>query len=483
MKRRSFCKLGFSISAVCGLPALAEEQSTPDTFDAIVVGAGIAGLTAAALLSEEPALRILLLEKEALIGGSSILSGGQWAVAETEIQQEKQVNDSKRIFFEDMMRVGKNKNDPHLVSAFVENSSQQYSWIRAHDIAPQSLALSAGMSKPRAHIFDPHEIISFLYKKCLNQGVIVKTSTPAVELIVKSDRVEGVLVRQKGLLKYYISKIVLLTSGGFARNDELLKQFVPTLDKLLCFSGRGSSGDGLKMAALLGADLVDMNNIKPSFGFIENARGTKEMTGIFYSGAVAVNQDAERFVNESLPNKEIGQLAQYQSAVYLIFDERIRQLQMATRPNDRLLLSTPNLNKKVFFKGNSFSELATKANLDPKKLERTIASYNYCVLHELADEFNRTTLSGGWGRPVCIDQKPFYIMKVCSGITGTYCGLRVDNHLHVLRKNGTTINGLFAGGEVCGGFHGEGFMAGTAFGKANACGRIAAASILEWLKS
>lgn len=483
MKRRSFCKLGFSIPGVCGLPTLAEEHSITDTYDAIVVGAGIAGLTAAVLLSETPDLKVLLLEKEPLIGGSSILSGGQWAVAETEIQQAKLVNDSKEIFFGDMMRVGKNLNDPRLVSAFVEMSSRQYQWIRDQNIAPQSLALSAGMSKPRAHIFDPHEIVSFLYTKCLRQGVVIKTGTPAVELIFKDDLIKGVLVRQKGLLKYFISRNVLLGTGGFGRNQDLLRQFVPAQDKLLCFSGRGSSGDGLKMATLLGADLVDMHNIKPSFGFIENARGTKEMTGLFYSGAVVINQDAQRFVNESLPNKEIGQLAQYQSSVYLIFDERIRQQQMATRPNDRLLLSPQNLHKKVFFKGNSFSELASKTNLDPKKLEKTIASYNYRIQHALPDEFNRSALSGGWGRPVCIDQKPFFIMKVCSGITGTYCGLKVDNHLRVLRKDGTPIHGLFAGGEVCGGFHGDGFMAGTAFGKANVCGRIAATSILERLKS
>lgn len=479
MKRRSILKC--SLWTFFPWPV----HATDDSFDLLIVGAGGAGLTAASLLSEKTKLKIAVFEKEPIIGGTSILCGGQWAVAGTDLQERQSVKDNADLFFDDLMHVGNYKNDAPVVKSFVDASLKQYLWIKKNGIVPKSLALSAGMSRPRAHIFNPREIIALLAQKCLSQGVKIFTSAKVTKLLQpegSSDTVCGleVQIRREGKFLFRAPRVIL-ASGGFTRNRTLLKTYAGGLGRALLFSAPGSQGDGIEMGTSIGCALSDMTNIKPSFGFIEGATGTNDITGVFYSGAVIVNENAERFINESLPNKEIGIEAVNQKETYLVFDESIRQKQMKVRPNDRLLLNKVGLFGQPVLKGESIREIAAKAKLDPEKLETEIRQYNSAIKKKQPDPFGRTSLSQGWGKLPLIDGAPFYIMRTYSGLTGTYGGLKIDKKGKVCSVKGSTIKGLYAAGEVTGGVHGEGFMAGTGFGKAMAFGRIVSDSILEEL--
>ena len=88
-------------------------------------------------------------------------------------------------------------------------------------------------------------------------------------------------------------------------------------------------------------------------------------------------------------------------------------------------------------------------------------------------DFGRATLGGGYGTPVRIDTPPYYILPCCTALLATYCGLRVDTGMRVLRGDGSPVPGLYAAGETVGGFHGAGYMSGSALGKAAIFGRVA----------
>lgn len=163
--RRNFLKASFSAAgaAVAGsawsVPVKAPSK-WDEGFDFVIIGAGGAGLSAACH-AVEAGLKVLVLEKMSLVGGSSLICGGAWSVGGTELQKSKGIEDSEEKFFADMMKTGQNENDPALVRAFVRASKEEYEWILSKGVKPSTVAIASGMSVPRAHRFDPAAVIAF----------------------------------------------------------------------------------------------------------------------------------------------------------------------------------------------------------------------------------------------------------------------------------------------------------------------------------
>ena len=109
-------------------------------------------------------------------------------------------------------------------------------------------------------------------------------------------------------------------------------------------------------------------------------------------------------------------------------------------------------------------------------MARTLERYNADTHTERDTVFGRTSLSSGWGKPVPVETPPFYGYPSRSAVVGTYCGLAVDADLRVIDVFGEPIPGVFAAGHVTGGFHGAGYMTGTALSKAAVFGRLAGRS-------
>ena len=150
--RRNFLKASFSAAgaAVAG-SAWAVPVKAPskwdESFDFVIIGAGGAGLSAACHAAEA-GLKVLVLEKMSLVGGSSLICGGAWSVGGTELQKSKGIEDSEEKFFADMMKTGQNENDPALVRAFVRASKEEYEWILSKGVKPSTVAIASGMSVP-----------------------------------------------------------------------------------------------------------------------------------------------------------------------------------------------------------------------------------------------------------------------------------------------------------------------------------------------
>lgn len=465
-----------------GLP---DANATPETVtvDLVIVGSGAAGLSAAYWAAEGGLQNILVLEKEPVIGGSSTIAEGVFSVSDTPYQKAQNISDSNELFFDDMMRQGNFKNDPALVRLYITESKKVFDWFNQRGVHPSGVFLSAGMSAPRGHSFNSTALIQTLRLECEKKGIRILTSTQAVKLLTEQAVVSGVVAEVAGHHSLEIRSLhgVILATGGFTRNREMLCHFAPALKNAAVISGIGSTGDGISMALPFGSQLADTAFIKASYGFRLNPASIVDFTSIYYEGAVIVNQQGRRFVNESSSYKTLGEkaLEQPEGKSYIIFDNRMRLTAMEHRPIDRVLWSGYDRGEPLdfVFWGNTIEEAAKKAGLSPTAVTDTIKRYNHAVDSDQPDEFGRQTLSAGYGHPLPLEEPPYFIMPSVSAIMGTYCGLRVNTRMQVIGQGGQPIPGLFAAGEVMGGVHGENYITGTGLGKALTFGKVAGESV------
>ncbi len=491
MKRRSAIQffLGMSLTAQFSSTYAKELLEEIVDCDVLVIGSGAAGLTAASRLAEFGDTKILLVEKTPFVGGTSAMCGGQWAVSQTILQQQNNIQDSDQLFLEDMLSVGRFQNDPELLKVFIKASREQYEWVLEHGVFPISIGIASGMSVPRAHTFYPARIVQLLMNTVRKSGsVTIKTGWRATKLLQSGSdgHVCGAVIRAHGEDIHIRAKAILIASGGFARNPELMNKYVPLLRGAISVSAIGAQGDGLVMAQMLGAATDSMNSVKASYGFLPQAAGIQDFSSVYYAGGIIVNSSGMRFVNEALSYKELGAAALQQSQpTFIVFDDAIRKFQMRQRPIDRQLWAPIDLGitPDYVFQGNDLMKVALKAGIDPVGLLNTVKAYNENIDRSTTDSLGRTSLSSGWGSPVKIHKPPYFIMPAVAGVMGTYCGLSIDTQARVLKEGGRPIPGLYAAGEVIGGIHGENYMTGSAFAKANAFGLIAARSIEQFIKN
>lgn len=447
----------------------------------VVVGGGLAG-HCAALEAAAAGAEVLLLEKEAEVGGSTVLSGGSFAFAGTELQRRNGVEDSDALLFEDLRSVGENANDEAVVRAYVAHQLGTYHWLAEQGVVFDKLFLAAGHSVPRAHSRNPREVIDILAGTALrSRRVTTRCASPVRRLIrpAVDGPVEGVFAEVEGRVRAIRARRgVVLASGGFSRNDRLLKLFAPSQAGTMRAGGPGNTGDGLVMAWHLGAGMRDMGYIKGTFGGHPDAGpGEHALMLPIYVGAIAVNSRGERFIAESKSYKLIGDavLGQPGAIGFQIFDQRIYDK------------GTPGIPTMAFQAKHAFgqvlsaptlAELATRLGIDARGLERTVAEYNAAVDAGEDNRFGRGGLSMEYGKLARIDAPPFYGYPSRSVIVATYCGLSVDAQMRVRDVFDEPIPNLHAAGELIGGLHGNAYMTGSSLGKAAIFGRIAARSAL-----
>ena len=452
-------------------------QWTRDT-DVLVIGGGLAGYCAA-LEAAAAGADVLLLEKQPNVGGSSVLSGGFFAFAGTDLQKAAGISDDNERLLDDLRKAGAGENQEHLLKVYVEHQLATYAWLKQIGVAFKPVELSSAQSVPRTHPADPQALIGRLRELATQTGrVTTLVDSPAVRLMqdAPGGRMTGVqatLAGQPAFIK--VRRGVVLASGGFSRNREMLQQFVPHQAGGVRYGGAGNMGDGIRMAWALGACVRDMAFIKGTFGFHPNARTHegRDWTKLpVYRGGIAVNQAGRRYVDESKSYKLLGDavLQQPGGIAYQIFDQAIMDgASDGVPPFD--FRSTQR--RGLVHEAATLAGLALKIGVDARQLAATVARYNDFVTTGVDADFGRDGLSTHYGKLVTIDRAPFYAYPSTSGIIATYCGLTVDADTRVLNVFGEPIAGLYAAGELMGGFHGVSYMTGSSLGKCVIFGRIA----------
>ena len=360
---------------------------------------------------------------------------------------------------------------------YVAHQLSAYTWLKNLGTQFISVELGAGQGQPRAHSLRSIDFMALMEQRARETGKVKIIFGAAAERLHRVDgRVEGVAARINGKPTHIRARRgVVLAAGGFSRNAEMVNLFVPHQAKCVVYCGPGCDGDGVRMAWALGAGLRDVVHIKGTFGFHPDTgktAGRDWSKHSVYRGAILVNKQAQRYVDESKSYKLLGDavLTQTDATSFQIFDQGVMDTSSDTAPLFKFkealalgrLLSEPTL-----------AALAKRIGVDAATLSATVERYNGFVRVGKDDDFGRVGLSTSYGKLVELKRGPWYAYPSTSGLIATYCGLTVDTEARVIDVFGEAIDGLYAVGEMTGGFHGVAYMTGSSLGKCVIFGRIA----------
>ena len=431
------------------------------TVDVVIAGAGGAGLQAAIEAAQAGASAIVFEKQARIWESSTAIAVGRVSFPCTDLQQKNGVADSKELMFRDIMETGRHKNDPVLVQTYVDHALDTYRQLCALRIVwSPTVTAMAGMTVPRGHLTDMIDLVRTLKRAVEERGVPVVFQTPVTGLLTDdSGSVVGATVRERSgkISRIRARKGVVLASGGFARDPERLRSIEPRFTQVVATSGVGHTGDGLRMAELLGADTRDIEYVQPSFELHASGGTSDDIVILYYQGGIIVNTQGERFVNESISYKDIARACLDQPGMmgFQVFDRSVYDnavaAQAAAGQSSPMTLDANKI--RLLVTGATLEELAANMGVPPARLKNTIERYNRFVAEGRDADFGRATLAGNYGRPQKIEKAPFYAYATIGHVLATYGGVAVDAQMRVLRK-GKPIPGLYSAGEGMGGFRG-----------------------------
>ena len=448
-----------------------------DNYDVVIIGSGGTGL-AAAIQANELGMKVAVVEKEEELGGNTNRASSGMNAAETNVQLQHGVIDNVADFYHETYKDGGRLNDKDMLGYFVYHTAPAIDWLADHNIELDDITVTGGMSKKRTHRpASMAPIGGFLVQSLL--GVVAKENIPVfnnakvTKLLRATDgRINGVEVQSGDLTKTVHAKAVILATGGFGASKEYIERFRPDLKDYKTTNQPGATGDGLKLAENVGAELMQMNLVQvhptvqqdnPHVYLIgEAVRG---------EGAILVNARGERFINELNTRKIVSNAitALPEHSAYLIFDQGIRDRAKAIEFYDKVGLVVH---------GDTIEDLAKNLKMDPATLKATVDTWNQAVESHDDTEFHRTT-----GMDRGITKLGFFAIHIAPAIHYTMGGIHITPKTQVLDGNGDIIKGLFAAGEVAGGLHGNNRVGGNSIAETIVFGRQAGQQVTLYARN
>ena len=490
--------------------------------DVVIVGAGGAGMTAA-MTASDAGKSVIILESQAMVGGNSVRSTGGMNAAKTVYQDENEFGegagvekmlksaadnyadnefitslaatvaqqwadyqanpvgyfDSVELMELDTMVGGKGINNPELVKTLVEGTAPAIDWLDENGMSLHNVAAFGGASVKRIHrpVNEEGKVVSvgaylvpLMEKACQDRGVEFILNTTADTILTdESGQAVGVSGTDKdGNTVTVNAKAVVLATGGFGANLDMVASYKPELKGFMTTNAPGIQGQGIAMATAIGAATVDMDQIQihPTVEANTAALITEGLRG---DGAILVNANGERFTDEVSTRDKVSaaEIAQPGSFSWLIVDQA-----MADASNVIQGYITKGYTKQ----GATYEELAKEIEVDPATFAATMEKWNGCVEAKTDADFGRTSFANP------LNTAPYYAIKVSAGVHHTMGGVVINSSTEVLKEDGSVIPGLFAAGEVTGGVHGANRLGGTAVADFVVFGRIAGAIAAAFAK-
>lgn len=444
-----------------------------DQYDIVIVGAGGAGM-AAALSAKDAGMNPVILEKMPIAGGNTLKSSGGMNASETKFQEAQGIEDSNELFFEDTLKGGKGTNDQELLHYLVDNSASAIDWLDSMGITLDNISYSGGASVKRIH--RPHDgsavgtyLVDGLLRNIHEQEIPLFVNADVTKINETDGKVTGVNVKINGEEKEIVGDAVVVTTGGFGSNKELIEKYRPDLKGYVSTTSEGSTGDGIKMIEELGGATVDMDQIQVHPTVVQDT-GMLISETVRGEGAILVNQQGERFYNEleTRDNVSAAITDLPESYAYLIFDNalagRAKQVDYYKEQG-------------VVVEADTIEALAEKIDVDPATLKKTLDTWNQAVTDKADKDFGRET-----AMDYDLTEGPFYAIQIAPGIHHTMGGVKINTKTQVLKEDGTPITGLYAAGEVTGGIHGQNRIGGNAVADIMVFGRQAGAQSSDYVK-
>ncbi len=441
-----------------------------ETTDVIVVGAGSTGFDAA-LTAKRKGAKVILFEKAPFTGGNSMLAAGGINAVGTPQQAKKGIKDKVDWYVEDTMKGGRYKNDEKLVRIMAEESADAVKWLEAQGVNLDGLKRSGGARVERTHA--PANgasagplIIQTLRKVAKKENLDTRLNSRVEKLVLNDNReVVGVVVHGKHSGYYMVSaKAVVLATGGYGMNKEMIAFYRPTFAGMTSSNNITATGDGIKMAAEIGASMTDIDWVQahPTIGKDSRILISETVRGV---GAIMVNTDGKRFVNELTTRDRASDaiLKQKDRYAWLVFDEQLIAKKKMVRGYEHLGM----LKKSATVEG-----LAKITGM--RALPETVKAYNGYQASGKDKDFGRSDM------PLNLTKPPYYAVRVAPGIHHTMGGVAVSTESEVLDLQSWPIPGLYAAGEVTGGVHGYNRLGGNAIADTVVFGRRAGAHAADY---
>jgi len=470
-------KGGFDPAVFMVEVAAAPVERTPVELscDVVVVGAGGAGLTASVLATQQ-GQQVILLEKMPFVGGNSLRAEGGMNAANTKVEAELGLTDSTvENFIADTMAGGHQLNNIDLVTTMAENSAEAVDWLFSIDAPLTKVAATGGTSHKYLHKPDDGRPVGeYLVEKLKAQteklGIEVRVNTKATEILMENGQAVGVLAEDNEHSYTIHAKSVVLTTGGFGANFDLMASYDPSLANAVTTNHSGAQGDGIMMAQAVGADTVDMEQIQLHPTVIQ-ADGTLVSESVRSHGAILVNAEGKRFTNDMDFRDKVSQaeLKQPGAYAYIIFDQALV---------DEVALTQKFIDRGFAISGKTYVELAQNMGLTGdavKNFVNTMETWETYVAAGEDKDFGRSNVS-----MIDISTAPYYAIKIAPGIHHTMGGIKINTRAEVIDTDGNVIPGLFAAGETTGGVHGGNRVGGNAVCDFIVFGRIAGQSASDF---
>lgn len=495
------------------------EDSTVDA-DVVVVGAGGAGMTAAITAAAE-GKTVVILESQSMVGGNSVRATGGMNAGKTVYQDENEFGESAGVektlktaaekyadnetitalaktvseqwaayqanptgYFDsvelmelDTMIGGKGINDPELVETLCANSADAIDWLDEHGITLHNVSSFGGASVKRIHrpvnaegktVSVGSYMIPLLQENCEKAGVKMMLDTTATEILTDANGA-AVGVKATGASGETVTvnaKAVILASGGFGANLDMVVKYKPELKGFMTTNAPGIQGQGIEMAQAIGAATVDMDQIQihPTVEANTAALITEGLRG---DGAILINEEGQRFIDEVGTRDVVSaaEIAQTGSYSWLVVDQAMA---------DASSVIQGYIKKGYTVTGTTYEELGKAMGVDAAAFAETMEKWNGYVEAKNDPDFGRTSFANP------LNTAPYYAMKVTAGVHHTMGGLKINANTEVLNEKGEVIPGLFAAGEVTGGVHGANRLGGNAVADFTVFGRIAGAAASDY---
>ena len=470
--------INMALQAARGMQIDGNKTYQDGTCDIVIIGAGGAGLSAAVAAAEtDRSLKIIVLEKQGIIGGNTNYSTGGINAAETDIQKELGIEDSKEQFYDDTMSGGKYKNIPSLVENLVEHAPVTISWLTGLGADLTDVGLMGGSSVKRTHrpkggsAIGPH-LMKVLKEATSNKNIEMRTSNKVTDLLSATDgSVTGVKVENANGSMYTLkAKAVIIATGGFGANLDMVTSLQPSLEGFATLNHPGATGDAFGWVTAIGGATIQMSNIQihPTAEATNHILITEAVRG---NGAILVNHEGKRFCNEMDTRDVVSAaiLEQTQGEAFLIFDQDIRK---------SLAAIETYANQHLLSEGVTVTELADAVGIPADALTETLSRYNVQQKAGVDEDFGRSATE----MTASLETAPYYAVCVTPAIHHTMGGLSVNTDTQVLRADGTPISGLYAAGEVTGGLHGANRLGGNGVADIVVNGRLAGITASKKLK-
>jgi fumarate reductase flavoprotein subunit len=453
----------------------------------VILGGGGAGLSAALEAAEKGAGDIIVVEKRSSLGGNSALAGGIFG-CESPVQARENVKaDGDDLFKKAVDWAHWSEIDPAVLRAFINKSGDTIRWLEEKGLEFKLIQLFPTQNPPVQH--NPKgngaRLIQVLAEKCRDFDVTFLLRSRAKKIMRdRNGVVAGVLIGgDTGEIEIKTQRVIIAT-GGFGGNPELLKKYFPShyYDGMPS-SGLPLEGDGLFLAGAAGAAIEETATM-----IKEGPRLDLHTWPLkFFERdpcAVWVNKDGKRFIDESFGYRVFESvnaiLRQPGRVSFALFDSTIRGTFEEKMPDLEKALRKEADKGRVRI-SESWDDMAEWIGADSKVLKDTIEQYNsFCEQgYDEAFAKNRQYL-------LALKDAPFYAIKGMAVLLDTIGGIRINEHMQVLDDRNDPIPGLYAAGVVTSGWESEIYcseLSASAFGFAVNSGRIAGENAVAFGKN